>query len=237
VYVSVANGYKAGGFNPASPAGSESYGEEHTWSVEGGVKTMWAGDRVVANASVFHIDWEDLQFNTPNPQVPGEFYIANVGGAASSGVELEVNARVHPSLSLFGSLGYTHARFSNGSISSGVPVAGNDIPYTPDVTATFGAQLSRDLRQGLALFARAEAVFSGGFKYDDLNMEGQEAYSLTNLRGGVRGRLITVEAWLRNAFDTAYIPVAFAYGPLAPSGFIGEMGRPRTFGVSAGVGF
>jgi hypothetical protein len=31
--------------------------------------------------------------------------------------------------------------------------------------------------------------------------------------------------------------VAFAYGPLAPSGFIGEMGRPRTFGLNAGVTF
>ena len=42
---------------------------------------------------------------------------------------------------------------------------------------------------------------------------------------------------MRNAFDTHYIPVAFAYGQLAPSGFIGEMGRPRTFGVNAGVTF
>jgi hypothetical protein len=42
---------------------------------------------------------------------------------------------------------------------------------------------------------------------------------------------------VRNAFDTRYIPVAFAYGQLAQSGFIGEMGRPRTFGVSGGVTF
>ena len=38
-YVSVTGGFKAGGFNPASPAGSEAYGEEHTWNFEGGVKT------------------------------------------------------------------------------------------------------------------------------------------------------------------------------------------------------
>jgi hypothetical protein len=42
---------------------------------------------------------------------------------------------------------------------------------------------------------------------------------------------------IRNAFDTKYIAVAFAYGALAPSGFIGEMGKPRTFGISSGVGF
>jgi hypothetical protein len=77
----------------------------------------------------------------------------------------------------------------------------------------------------------------GAFKYDDLNTEGQEAYALTNFRGGARGRYLFVEGWIRNAFDTRYIPVAFAYGPLAPSGFIGEMGRPRTFGVSIGTTF
>ena len=50
-------------------------------------------------------------------------------------------------------------------------------------------------------------------------------------------RLI-VEAWMRNAFNAFYVPVAFEYEPaFAPSGFIGEAGRPRTFGVTVGVGF
>jgi len=236
-YASVAKGYKAGGFNPASPSGSESYGEEHTWSVEGGLKTMWANDRVAANAAVFRIDWEDLQLNLPNPLVPGEFFIANVGGAISSGVELELNARVHPSVDVFGAVGYTRARFKEGSVSSGVPVGGNTVPNTPDYTATIGAQLSRDVRQGVSIFARGEAVLYGTFQYDDLNTERQEAYGLANFRAGVRGRFLFAEAWIRNAFDTRYIPVAFAYGPLAPSGFIGEMGRPRTFGISSGVRF
>jgi iron complex outermembrane receptor protein len=237
VYASVAKGYKAGGFNAASPSGSESYGEEHTWNVEGGIKTAWASNRVSANAAVFRIDWEDLQLNLPNPQVPGEFYIANVGGATSSGVELELTARIHPSLDVFGSLGYTRARFSQGSVSSGVDVSGNTVPNTPDYTATLGAQVSHDLRPGASLYGRAEVTLSGAFQYDDLNSAEQEAYSLANFRGGVRGRYVFVEAWIRNAFDTHYIPVAFAYAPFAPSGFIGEMGRPRTFGISGGVTF
>jgi len=237
VYASVGKGYKAGGFNPASPSGSESYGEEHTWNVEGGLKTTWANGRVAANAAVFRIDWEDLQLNLPNPQVPGEFFIANVGGATSSGVEVELNARVHPGVDVFGALGYTRARFKDGSLSSGLPVGGNTVPNTPDYTGTLGVQVARDLRPGASLYVRAEGVFYGAFKYDDMNLEGQDAYSLANLRAGVRGRVVFVEAWVRNAFDTEYIPVAFAYGALAPSGFIGEMGRPRTFGISAGVGF
>jgi iron complex outermembrane receptor protein len=237
VYASVAKGYKAGGFNAGAPPRAELYDEEHTWNVEGGMKTTWANGRVAANAAVFRIDWDDMQLNLPNLFVPGEFYIANVGGATSSGVELELNARLHPNVDVFGGIGYTRARFTDDSISGGVPVAGNKVPNTPDYTASLGVQVSRPLAQGASLYGRAEATFSGAFEYDDLNTERQEAYSLANFRAGVRGRLVFVEAWIRNAFDTEYIPVAFAYGQLAPSGFIGEMGRPRTYGISAGVGF
>jgi iron complex outermembrane receptor protein len=237
VYFSVARGYKAGGFNPVSPAGSEAYGEEHAWNFEGGVKTGWAAGRVLVNASVFRIDWEDLQLNLPDLTSPGSFYIANVGGATSSGVELELNARLHPSVDVFGGLGYTKATFSDGSVSSGVPVGGNLIPNTPEYSATLGAQVSHAVRPGISVYGRGEAVFYGAFEYDDMNTARQDAYSLANFRAGARGRYLFAEVWIRNALNTEYVPVAFAYGQLAPSGFIGEMGRPRTFGVSAGVGF
>ena len=80
--------------------------------------------------------------------MPGEFYIANVGGATSSGVELELNARVHPSVDVFGGIGYTKATFDDDSISSGVPVGGNNIPNTPDYTGSLGIQVSRSLVAG-----------------------------------------------------------------------------------------
>jgi iron complex outermembrane recepter protein len=236
-YVSVTRGYKAGGFNPVSPVGSEAYGEEHAWNLEGGVKTMWANGRVLANASVFRIDWEDLQLNIPDLTSPAQFYIANIGSATSTGVEVELNARVHSSVDVFGGVGYTRARFSDDAVSNGVPVGGNIIPNTPEYTVTLGTQLSHPLRPGISLYGRAEAVFYGAFEYDDLNLARQDAYSLANFRAGARGRYLFAEAWVRNAFDTRYIPIAFAYGALAPSGFIGEMGRPRTFGISAGVTF
>ena len=85
VYATVSNGFKAGGFNPASPAGSEAYGEETTWNVEGGLKTLFANGRVALNSAVFFIDWNDLQLNVPNLNVPGQIYIANVGGGLEQG--------------------------------------------------------------------------------------------------------------------------------------------------------
>jgi iron complex outermembrane receptor protein len=235
-YATVGRGFKAGGFNPASPPGSEAYDEEHAWHLEGGVKTTWAAGRVATNLAGFYIDWSDLQLNLPNPFVAGQFYIANVGGARSSGVEIELSARPRSGLDLFGALGYTHGRFKDGSATS-VDISGNELPNTPDYTATLGAQLSHVVNPAATLYGRGEIVFYGAFHYDDANSAGQDAYSLANFRAGIRGRYVFAEAWIRNAFDTQYIPIAFAYPSFAPSGFVGESGRPRTFGISGGVTF
>ena len=82
-----------------------------------------------------------------------------------------------------------------------------------------------------------DLVRYGAFDYDDANLAGQAAYSLANFRAGVDVRGVTIEGWVKNAFDTRYIPTAFAYGNFAPSGYVGESGRPRTLGITIGVGF
>jgi iron complex outermembrane recepter protein len=237
IYASVGRGYKAGGFNPASPAGSEAYGEEETWHVESGVKTLLAGGKLSANASLFYIDWSGLQLNVPNPAVPAQFFIRNIGRATSKGFEAELNARPHANVDLFAIYGFTHARFADNTSSGGVDVSGKKLPSAPDHTFTVGAQLSKDLNKSLALYGRGEVWFNGGFEYNDANTARQEAYSLTNFRAGLRWRYAFVEGWTKNAFDTRYIPIAFAYGGFAPSGFVGEMGAPRRVGVTMGVTF
>lgn len=235
LYASAGRGFKAGGFNPASPTGNEAFGEEFAWHGEAGVKNTAMNGRVRFGAAVFMIDWEDLQLNLPNQQSPGQFYIANVGRASSRGFELEMNARALPGLDLFGSVGYTHARFADRTSSNGVDVSDNVIPNTPDYTATLAAHLARGLNSALDVYGHGEVVLYGAFKYDDANLAEQEAYSLVNVRAGVESRYFFAEGWIRNAFDTNYIPVAFAFP--SPSGFLGESGRPRTFGITAGFKF
>ena len=243
-YGSVSQGFKAGGWNPASPVGSEAYDEEHAWHVEGGVKGTLAGGRLAASAAVFNIDWNDLQLNVPNPLVPGQFYIANVGEATSRGVEFETQARPHSTTQIFGNFGYTSARFGSGTTSSGADVSDNRIPNMPSYTAALGAHVEGPITSTVTLFGRAEAVFYGDMEYDDANTARQDAYSLggalqpgDRVCGGCRVRMFVADAWMKNAFDTRYVPVAFPYPGFAPSGFLGEIGRPRTFGVSAGITF
>ena len=116
-------------------------------------------------------------------------------------------------------------------------VSGNRLANAPAYTADAGVQVSHAVTPIATLYGRAEVVQYGDFKYDDANTAGQSAYSIANLRAGVRGKRVFAEGWVRNAFDTQYVPVAFAYPGLAPSGFIGESGAPRTFGIRAGVTF
>jgi iron complex outermembrane recepter protein len=237
LYGTVARGFKAGGFNAASPTGAEAYGQEHSWNYEAGVKTSAFADRLSASVAAFRIDWSDLQVNVPNPQVPAQFFVANAAGARSQGVEFELHARPDTGLDLFGGAGLTHARFASGSVSNGVDVSGRRLANAPSYTADFGVQLARPVGNGFTLTARAEAICYGDDQYDDANTAGQAAYTLTNLRAGLRKNHAFAEFWVRNAFDTRYVPVAFPYPGLAPSGFVGEPGAPRTFGIRVGVFF
>ena len=174
--------------------------------------------------------------NLPDPAVPGQFFIANVGGATSSGVELEIAARAAPGLDLFTAIGYTKARFGAGSVSGPIDLEGNAVPFTPDHTVSVGAQYSR-LVGTATVHGRVDVARSGAFQYDEANSLGQEAYTLVHLRGGYTARRWVAEFFVRNAFDTAYIPFALPYPNFAPSGFLGEMGAPRTIGASIGLRF
>lgn len=236
IFGNVSRGYKAGGFNPVSLPGDESYGEEFAWNFEGGVKTVAANGRVSVSASVFSIDWDDLQLFVPIPGGQAQFYVDNVGSASSTGVEFEVAGRPYAGLDVFAAVGLTHARFGTDTSSSGIDISDNKIPNTPGYTTSFGAQYSREVPMGGRAYGRIDVATTGGFEYDEANTARQDAYTLANLRGGWRGRRITIEAWMQNAFDTQYVPLAFAF-PNGQSGFLAEPGRPRTFGLTIGVGF
>ena len=118
-----------------------------------------AGGRVIANAAVFFIDWDDLQLNLPNPFVPAQFYIANVGGARSRGVEFEVSARPQAGLDVFGSLGYTSATFKDGTVSSGLDVTEQSAAEHAAVhVQRRRADLAPGHRAGERLWARRDRV-------------------------------------------------------------------------------
>jgi hypothetical protein len=196
-----------------------------------------AAGKVAINGAIFMINWDDLQLNVPNAFVPGQFYISNVGSASSRGMEIDVTARPRSNIDVFAAWGYSSALFADGTRANGVDVSHNEIPYTPAYTATFGGQMTRAITSAITGYGRAEFAVTGAFQYDEGNTQGQDAYTLLNLRAGARHKRLFGELWIRNALETRYVPIAIPYPGFAPSGFIGENGRPRTFGLNIGVAF
>jgi iron complex outermembrane receptor protein len=77
-------------------------------------------------------------------------------------------------------------------------------------------------------------VAYSSYYYNAVNTESQDAYSLVNFRAGVHGEGWKAEAWVKNAFDTEYIPIALEYGA---GRIVGESGAPRTFGIRVWMDF
>ncbi len=246
-YATIGRGYKTGGFNPISPPGDEAYGQEYSWNYELGAKTEWCDGRFAVNVAAFYIRWDDLQLNLPSG-APGQFYIANAGSADSKGLELELRARPVKGWEVFGSAGVTDAHFLDGAraghtdpfgVNSIVDVSGNRLIFTPEFTINGGMQYTWQVCRQVALYARGEVVVYGSYYYNPANTASQSSYSLADFRAGVRGSHWFAEGWVRNAFDTHYIPVAFEFpnGAFGGSGFVGENGAPVTYGVRAGLLF
>jgi iron complex outermembrane receptor protein len=241
-YFSFAGGYKAGGFNAGSPAGTEVYDEEYSWNYELGLKGRALDNRLNFGLALFYTDWQDLQLNVPNGG-PATFHIANAGSASSKGIELALNYRPVNGWDLFGSAGWQDTKFSSGSSDNNsftgtrANIGGNKVPYTPDYTVTVGSQYTLDVGHGYSAYARADVQFIGAYTYDSINGEGQDAYTLANFRVGVRNKRWFLEGFVHNAFDSEYVPMAIPFPGVAASGYAGESGAPVTFGIRAGVKF
>ena len=238
LYGTVSQGYRAGGFNPISPtAATTAYDEETSWNYEIGAKSAWFDNRLSVNLAAFYIRWSDLQLNQPTG-LGYNYYIANAGGAESKGVELELKARPCEGLDLFASVGITDSEFRDGATATwnhtATAVGGKNLIYTPQYTANGGLQYSFAVSEALSLYARAEATAYGRYYYNAVNNASQAPYSLANFRAGVRGDKWFAEAWVNNAFDTNYVPIALEW---SPGSMLGESGAPLTFGLRAGLNF
>ena len=234
VYGLVAQGFKAGGFNLSAPAGELAFGPETSWSYELGLKTTWFDDRLRLNAAAFYIDWDDLQLSLFDQMSGG--YVANAGESTSRGFELELEAEIFEGIDVFGSVGYTDAEFDEYVDPYGADVSGNDLAYVPETTWSAGVQASGELGEEGRWFARAQVSGVGTFYYDAGNLE-SESFTVFDFRAGIEQPHWRLEAWMRNALDEDYVPVAFQPSPVDPFLFVGESGAPRTFGVSLTIRF
>src|SRR5690606_2284417 len=115
------------------------YDSDSVWNYELGAKFSSFGGNVQVNASVYHIDWRDIQSSVSLTGCPSGF-VTNLGSAESEGFDLALSARATDSLFVSLSGGYNRSRFEQTLVSSGVVLAekGGIVSDAPpwQVTAT-----------------------------------------------------------------------------------------------------
>jgi outer membrane receptor protein involved in Fe transport len=123
-------GYVDAAGNPKEPA---SYKSDNVWSFELGSKNRLFEERLVVDASVYHIKWSNIQ--TPVMLTNcAEQFVANFSNATSQGFDASFQVSPMRGLSVMTTWGYNRSRFGADGVSpGGVMVVKKDgvVPNSP----------------------------------------------------------------------------------------------------------
>ncbi len=167
------------------PEGSS--GLDTNWTYELGFKSGAADEAVQGSATVFFVNWDDMQ-------------LAGANSARVTGFELAVDSSPSSWLSVHALYAYTDARFRAGTPD----VGGHRLPYAPVNAASLRGTLHGTLldRQRWSLEAGVDLVSSQYAFADNLNWF--ESRSVWNVRGAVAGDRWEAALWVRNAGTRPY---------------------------------
>ena len=233
-YVSASKGYLVGGYNYATASDNKSfsYDSEYIWNYEAGIKTTWLADKLIANLAYFYIDIDDKQVHGFDA-ITHSSEVRNAAKAHSQGVEFELQARPLRGLELFGSFGYTEAKFDkwiatewNSDYTDLVQYDYKDkyMQNAPKYTFNLGMQY----RHNNGFFVRADLHGIGDFYGDPKNTVKEDAYQLVNLRLGYEREHFDILLWCDNLFDKGYETIKYDWA----GDELVQDGEPRMFGLT-----
>ena len=141
VYFLFSQGFRLGGSNSQRAARTGlvplNYSSDKLNNYEAGLKSRWFGGRVQFNLSAFHMVWEDIQLNNDGGVDDQWWLRGTVNGdtAATTGVEINWDAKVTDTLRIEGSVFRANPRFtSEFDLLSGSMVRdGTVMPISPDL--------------------------------------------------------------------------------------------------------
>jgi outer membrane receptor protein involved in Fe transport len=163
VYATAAQGFRAGGVNPAVAQAvcqtgltqlgitasqvPSSYGSDSVWSYELGGKFRLLDNRLQLNAAIYRIDWSGVQ-STVVIGGCGQSFVMNGGRAKSQGVDFQTQFRPIGPLTLTLNLGYDDAKYvdpvrgpSGGAGATALPsINAGDALGVPPWQASVSAQ-------------------------------------------------------------------------------------------------
>jgi len=191
-YLSYTEGFKSGAFNQR--AQTEAFigpaDEEQVSSIELGMKSIVNDGKLMLNAALFMVDYEDIQVNVNEDiditlpdgtvETASGQVLKNAAKAEISGLELEVVSYVTDNLRVNGSFGYVDAEYKE---FQGIPNAGNlEFARVPEYTYNLGINYEVPVSSGLITY-RADYSYKDDY-FTDLNNDPeimQEGFGVVDL--------------------------------------------------------
>lgn len=256
LYVAASRGYKAGGFNtqifsdilqnrlmaammedmgmPAQPspyneASATTYKPEYSWNYEAGGHLAFAEGRVRTDFSLFWIECRDQQLTVfPEGTTTGRM-MSNAGRSRSRGVEVSLSWNPTTRLGVWGSYGFTDARFVKFDDGE-ADYAGNVLPYAPRNTVSLGAtyRLHVGARMLDDVVVNCSWQGAGKIYWNESNTLRQNFYSQLGASVDLRKGDFTLSLWGRNLTGTDFY--TFYFKSVGNSFF--SHGKPRQLGLT-----
>ncbi len=177
IYALYSEGFRPGGTNRGrgNPILPLVYDPDKLKNTELGIKTMWADGRVRANLVYYDMEWDQFQLSVVDPSfLNGDVWqsvIANVGDAAVTGVQLELDIAVNEYMNVGVNASKLDAEVTNDIDLDGRPEtieipAGSRLPNAPEIKAAAWVDLNWPVNfvDG-EMFARLQVSHTG----DSLN--------------------------------------------------------------------
>lgn len=256
LYVAASRGYKAGGFNtqifsdilqnrlmaammedmgmPAQPspyneASATTYKPEYSWNYEAGGHLAFAEGRVRTDFSLFWIECRDQQLTVfPEGTTTGRM-MSNAGRSRSRGVEVSLSWNPTTHLGVWGSYGFTDARFVKFDDGE-ADYAGNVLPYAPRNTVSLGATYRLHVGAGMLDDVVFNCTWQGAGRiyWNESNSLYQNFYSQLGASVELRKGDFTLSLWGRNLTGTDFY--TFYFKSVGNSFF--SHGKPRQLGLT-----
>ena len=183
------------------------FSSDSLWSYELGEKSSFFHNRVIADLDVYQENWNNPQLAT---NIAGIGLTVNGGNARIRGVEAQLEGLLPWGFDLSLNASYTDAEFVQNNAITGY-ANGTQIPDTPKASGSVVLQWEHDMPNGLTLFSSFEDDYTStrtdlpfGVTATLLNINQvlvhMPAYSIANLRVGVRGERDNGDRWLVSLF-------------------------------------
>jgi outer membrane receptor protein involved in Fe transport len=240
VYASISQGFRIGGGNLANvmplPPEDRTYEPDSLWNYEVGAKTAWLDHRVIANTSLYYIDWSNIQVSDFTDDTNALTFIANAGKARVYGAELEVEARLTRDFMIGGTLALIEAQLTEDQPSTNAQFAGHAgdlFPNVPQVSGSVFAQYSHPISAAIEGFARIDYSYTGrqGTQFSPTNpiYNVVPAYNLLGARVGVRSNHWESALFGRNLLNAYAVNILEEASNLTPRSVVPL--QPLTVGV------